>query len=230
MIQLNSKGLWRRAMSNCSSAAVGVADGIEVDAVDPARLDVIGVERDGGLQVRARLVIFPAEDVNVAEQPARPAIGLVEQDGALRQGEGRRERLPALLDPAEDVVQAIGPAELRMRQRALGVELDRLLRQPLGLGVVRLAVAQHERFAAQHQVIGRQGLRAEAQGALAPGGLDAVAERGGDGADDVVLQRQDVGGIAVEVLGPEMSAARSLDQLGGDAQAPPMRRTLPSTR
>ena len=154
-----------------------------------------------------------------AEQRARAAVGCVEQDAAPRQDERSIERLRAILDPAEEVIHAMRPAQLNVCVSALRIELGRLLRQAPRLGIPVLREAHEVRLAAQDMIVGGQRLRAQAQGALAARGVDPVAERGGDGAHDIVLQGQHIDGIAVIAVGPQVIAALGLDELCGDPQA-----------
>src|SRR5262249_16500618 len=127
---------------------IGLADCVQVEPVDPPGLHVIGVERDGDAQVGAGLVKFTAERVDMPKHPASPPVTSVEQDGALGQAKRRIESRAAVLDPAEDVVEAIGPTELDKSMHALGIELQGLPCQPPGLGVVFFRVAEMKRLAA----------------------------------------------------------------------------------
>src|SRR5690606_11426216 len=94
---------------------------------------------------------------------------------------------------------------------------QRELRQALIDG--RAGAAMDVRHATQIVVVG-----VEAAGRLALGALDLGAlELRGDGADDagghLVLQLEDVAERALIAFGPDVRAARSVDQLAGDAHA-----------
>ena len=54
---------------------------------------------------------------------------------------------------------------------------------------------------------------------LAFGGTQFGLDGADDGLRHLVLKREDVGELAVVVLGPNMVAGRRVDQLGGDANA-----------
>ena len=55
------------------------------------------------------------------------------------------------------------------------------------------------------------------------------AERTGEPAGDLVLQSEQIGGVAVEPFRPKMRVRRSIDQLGTDADLIADRLTLPSS-
>jgi hypothetical protein len=54
-------------------------------------------------------------------------------------------------------------------------------------------------------------------------------QRNRDAARDLVLQGEQIAHVAVEALRPEMRVGLGIDQLGGDADPVPYRRTLPSS-
>ena len=65
-----------------------------------------------------------------------------------------------------------------------------------------------------------------------PGGLrrdQLDAERAREPARDLVLQREQICGVAVEPLRPEMRIARGIDQLGANAELVARSPALPSS-
>ena len=78
---------------------------------------------------------------------------------------------------------------------------------------------QQERLASQYIVVSRQGVGTQSEGALSPGGLDLITQRGGDGADDLILDCQNVDRVAVIVFRPQMAAGRRVNQLRANPHA-----------
>ena len=106
-----------------------------------------------------------------------------------------------------------------MGQRASGVEFDSSLCPTPRLCIVVLGVTHQERLAAQYMVVSRQCIGTQSEGALAPGGLDLITQRGGDSPDDLILHCQDVDRVTVIVFGPQMASGRRFDQLRANSHA-----------
>jgi hypothetical protein len=62
-------------------------------------------------------------------------------------------------------------------------------------------------------VVSRQCVGAQSQGAVTPGSLNLIAQRGGDGSDDLVLYGRHVQGIPIIMFGPKVATGRRIDQL-----------------
>src|SRR6185369_516130 len=106
--------------------------------------------------------------------------------------------------------------EQGVRSRVLRIENDRLLEQPARFGI-GLRIAEGQRVAAQHALVGCKAGRRLASGMFGAGGLQASDERRCDSADDLVLNREDCLFLTVETFGPYMLARRRVDELSGDA-------------
>ena len=80
--------------------------------------------------------------------------------------------------------------------------------------------------AAQEIIVGVEALGGLALGAFDLGLLQLRRDRADHAGGDLILQIEDVRQSAIEVIGPQMRAGRSVDQLGGDAH--PLRRLADS--
>ena len=61
----------------------GIADACQVEPMDAARFHIVRVQLHGGVELIAGGVELPPVEMNVAEQPAGAAVGVVEQHGPL---------------------------------------------------------------------------------------------------------------------------------------------------
>ena len=109
-----------------------------------------------------------------------------------------------------------------MRRGVVGIELARLGEQ---LQRIAGGVAGHPvraGHAAQEIVVGVEALGGLALGPLDLGLLQLRRDRADHARGHLILQIEDVLELAIEVIGPQMRPARSIDQLRGDAD--PLRR------
>ena len=148
-----------------------------------------------------------------------PRILIVELDRARA---GVERALGEFVDrfPGVEIEHAdVDPAEQRVGVRIFGIERQRLEQQVLRAAMIVRRHAPHVRQRLHHQVPGVDALRRLAPHPRRLGEQDLRADRTDHPVGDLVLQREDVGELAVVAVGPQMIAERRVDQLAGDAHA-----------
>jgi hypothetical protein len=98
-----------------------------------------------------------------------------------------------------------------------GVERNSLLEEASRFRVALWRPELVSLSTAQPQVVGTEIPRGPALRQFEFLGLQAHHEGRNDGSHHLVLEREDVQAIAVEALGPQVVAPRSVDELGSDA-------------
>src|SRR5438105_5676615 len=128
-----------------------------------------------------------------------------------------REVVDRAIIPLHD--QRAGEPEVGVRE--VGIERERLFEQAVGCDAIGPSALVHMPDAALAIIPGAHVLRPLGDYALAFGAGQRGLDRRGDTRRDVVLHRENVSQISVVTLGPEMGTGGGIDQLAGDAHAPP---------
>jgi hypothetical protein len=93
---LDIEGIQPLAQVDLLDASIRISRGSEEQSVVASRRGIVRVQIDGLFGFRSRFVILPSKYVNKSEYAAREAVGLIEQDGALRQFVSLGERTLAI--------------------------------------------------------------------------------------------------------------------------------------
>src|SRR5260221_9762880 len=214
-----------RGMRIEPQGSCGAFDGLQWlalhdEEVRPQRIGigVVGVELQRLVEMRRGFLMLVLVFQHETENGMSPGVTRIETDGA----PGKFQRQPAVrirgLEPV-DPAHPMSPGQEGMGFGIVGVERDRPLEQGASLLAFLRRRTLVEEAAAHAEVIGLDVLRRLAVRQLAGG--EAADQRLDDAGDDLVLDGEDVGEVAIEPLGPEMAAALArVDQLGVDADAP----------